>query len=172
MARKARPHLKSVYHLSQRPHSCLPLHAISIAPSSLAIVIVHMPSLLHLMNISVTGTYNLIGRDAECASGFSVAHAHASLNTSSPSYASRPKSAICASVYRRYLYHQRSPPWCCHILTFAMTEKSLEPIAFWSALGGRRARPSPITMETSLINRVLPTYIPTQAVSITVSPPT
>lgn len=82
-----------------------------------------MPSLLHLINISVTGTHDLIGRDAECASGFSVAHAHASLNTSAPSYASRPKSAICASVYRRYLYHQRSPPWCCHILTFAMTEK-------------------------------------------------
>lgn len=123
MARKARPHLKSVYHLSQRPHSCLPLHAISIAPSSLAIVVVRIPSLLRLINISVTGTYNLIGRDAECASGFSVAHAHASLNTSSPSYASRPKSAICASVYRRYLYHQCSPPWCCHILTFAMTEK-------------------------------------------------
>lgn len=51
----------------------------------------------------ITGTNNLIGRDAECASGFSVAHAHASLNTSSPSYASGPKSAICASVYRRYL---------------------------------------------------------------------
>lgn len=51
-------------------------------------------ALLHLINISVTGTHDLIGRDAECASGFSVAHAHASLNTSSPSYASRPKSAI------------------------------------------------------------------------------
>lgn len=91
--------------------------------TSLAIVVVRIPSLLHLMNISVTGTNNLIGRDAECASGFSVAHAHASLNTSSSSYASRPKSAIYASVYRRYLYYQRSPPWCCHILTFAMTEK-------------------------------------------------
>lgn len=32
-------------------------------------------------------------------------------------------NTVCASVYRRYLYHQRSPPWCCHILTFAMTEK-------------------------------------------------
>lgn len=84
-------------------HVYLPLHAISIASSSLAIVVVRIPSLLHLINISVTGTHDLIGRDAECASGFSVAHAHASLNTSSPSYASRPKSAIYASVYRRYL---------------------------------------------------------------------
>lgn len=135
------------------------LYRFILTQVAIAIVIVHMPSLLHLINISVTGTNNLIGRDAECASGFSVAHAHASLNTSSPSYASRPKSAMCASVYRRYLYHQRSPPWCCHILTFAMTEKVSSQIAFWSAWGGRRARPSPITMEISLINRVLPTYL-------------
>lgn len=62
--------------------------------TQVAIVVVRMPSLLHLINISVTGPNDLIGRDAECASGFSVAHAHASLNTSAPSYASRPKSAI------------------------------------------------------------------------------
>lgn len=70
------------------------LYRFILTQVAIAIVIVHMPSLLHLINISVTGTNNLIGRDAECASGFSVAHAHASLNTSSPSYASRPKSAI------------------------------------------------------------------------------
>lgn len=27
------------------------------------------------------------------------------------------------SIAATYLYHQRSPPWCCHILKFAMTEK-------------------------------------------------
>lgn len=118
-----------------------------------------MPSLLHLINISVTGTHDLIGRDAECASGFSVAHAHASLNTSSPSYASRPKSAIYASVYRRYLYHQRSPPWCCHILTFAMTEKVSSRSHSGRPWVGVAPVLSPITMEISLINRVLPTYI-------------
>lgn len=83
-----------------------------------------MPSLLHLINISVTGTHDSIGRDAECASGFSVAHAHASPTHLHPPTPPGPSLQYTRrSIAATYLYHQRSPPWCCHILTFAMTEK-------------------------------------------------
>lgn len=75
------------------------------------------------------------------------------------------------SIAAAYLYHQRSPPWCCHILTFAMTEKVSSQSHSGRPGVGVAPVLSPITMEISLINRVLPTYLHTQAVSITVSPP-